>query len=348
VSGLDLKLENYQTKTTLQYQGNKDIWFKCGKIPDKTDKKSDIEILARISSPAKVIKWQGLLYKGDMLVVGFDLAGNCEVINEISIEEYLKSVLAREMNGKWPLEVLKAQAVAARTYALYTSRSRLYSEEAGKSVKQFFDMESSEKFQMSGHLYDETSNTVKASKDTFGEVLVVDDIAGKLTPAFYHSKCGGKTALPEEVWENKVAGYDQKVDCPYCERHGKKDWGYRISHDEFREMVKKISMITLSSKFTLIDKSYTDEDLEIKDQGKIYKIKKILFRKNFGREGLPGHLYRFYWYNKIIFIAGKGNGHGVGMCQFGALDLAQKGMSYRQILKYYYPGHKVVKYYHGN
>jgi stage II sporulation protein D len=252
------------------------------------------------------------------------------------MESYLSTLLAKEMNSSWPTEALKAQAVAARTYA-FTKISK----------NNLFDIESSERHQVGGQFFDANQNTVRAANFTKGEILVTD--SGKVTPIFFHAKCGGKTLRPDQVWANSVIGYES-VGCPFCKNHGRDSWSNTISNERivnflsFLERKKYISKLTSGIVFVPYnDESKTQVRIYIGD--KFYTFNKSLFRNYFGRVLVPSNFFKIVQRGNKIELTGKGLGHGVGLCQLGGLDLAQKGYDYKAILSHYFPHHQIRKIY---
>ena len=143
------------------------------------------------------------------------------------MEDYLSILLPKEMNASWHPEALKAQAVAARSYALHKVKSKYVSKKKGHEVH--YDLENSERHQVNGDFFDATPKTRKATSFTQGEVLVTKD--GQLTPIFFHAQCGGYTLLPDQVWSKKIKGYST-VRCSYC-RHSKQNrWGKKITMNQ--------------------------------------------------------------------------------------------------------------------
>ncbi|MFD2670460.1 SpoIID/LytB domain-containing protein [Marinicrinis sediminis] len=152
-------------------------------------------------------------YRGNMEVSMYE--GQLAVINQLPFEKYLYSVVGTEMSGSWPIEALKAQAVAARTYAL------------GQGMKyQIAHISDTTYDQAYYGLTRETSQTIKAVDATRGEVLT--DKSGKLITPFYSSNAGGMTADPTEIWGNDVP-YLKSIPSPDDDpQEGLLDW-YRIS-----------------------------------------------------------------------------------------------------------------------
>jgi stage II sporulation protein D len=346
--GLDLQNLMLGEKTVRQYQGPKKIRFNCRSFKFRKQAKSNSFNpfpLASLQSPTGLITWNSNKYLGKINVLTNSSFSGCDVVNELDLDDYISLLLTKEMSAKWPVEALKAQAIAARTYALEKINSNFMSKVLGRNA--YFDLENSEKHQVMGTFFDQTLNTVKATYATKGLVLVNDK--KKLLPIFYHSKCGGRTFLPRQIWANRVPGYDS-VPCEFCHDHGMKNWKHNISVNKFKNILKK-SLVKERANF---DKSSTIR--MINDESKspflrfylgndFFKLKKTELRKFFGRKKMPSNNYEIRKNKDKIEIAGAGMGHGVGLCQFGALELAKRGWDYKKILSYYFPSLQIKKYY---
>ena len=253
------------------------------------------------------------------------------------MEDYLSSLLAKEMNGQWPLEALKAQAIAARTYALFQKKQR---------PSHLFMLENSEKHQVSGSFFDGTPLTRKAAMETKGSILV--NKKGNIVPAFFHSKCGGRTYLPQKVWSESVEGYHEII-CPFCHNHGTKNWKRVISQAEIRHVLldsfanKKNK--TTNGPFQLVVGKKDQDSIYFSWGNKIKKVFKSYLRKKLGRKKLPSNNFTIHQRPPHFTIKGRGFGHGVGMCQYGAFEMARQGKHHRQILAHYYPQLKIKKLY---
>ena len=128
----------------------------------KVDLRSPV-LLASLSSNTGIIKWGDTQYRGDLKIVTNSNNKSCDLINEISMEDYIATLLSKEMNAKLPVEALKAQAVAARTYAVHKIKT---------NRKVEFHLENSERFQVNGSLNDETQKQLKPRMIPKGLVLI--------------------------------------------------------------------------------------------------------------------------------------------------------------------------------
>ena len=329
------------------YPGRKKIRFNCEPILKKIKKRNPL-MLTSLVSKTGLIKWNKTGYVGKLnIVTSIDRKG-CDLINQMPLETYISSLLSKEMSPSWPIEALKAQAVAARSYAYHKMISKQVSRDQGFNV--FYDLENSEKHQVNGSFFDTTTSTTLASKETWGEVLVVGK--DQLTPIFFHSKCGGKTLRPDQVWSNYVKGY-QSVDCPFCHGHGKKSWSHKMSKKSFKKLVGKVldnyqdkKLKSKSDKlFRVTPDNRSNAYLKIYDDERLLTVQKSRIRSYIGRSKASSNYFRIESKGNKVLLKGKGFGHGVGLCQYGAYELAKRGYSYKQILSHYFPEHNLKKIY---
>jgi len=274
--------------------------------------------------------------KGDLLVMGAHYSGNINVwrgrnglyiVNELPLEEYIKDVVAVEVNKDWDMEALKAQAVVSRTYALYqktTNGNRLY-HIASSVIDQLYK----------GNNHD--IRIAYAVEATSGEVLTFNN---SLIEAFYHSTCGGMTESPEEVFGISYP-YLKPVesDCalsPYAV------WERTIPRDEIEESlnVSAVESITIQS-FTSSGRA---RELEILTNNGITILNATDFRKALGWKRIPSTSFRISRHNDSFVFEGKGYGHGVGLCQWCALKMSREGKNYKEILSHFYPGTTIRLY----
>ena len=252
-------------------------------------------------------------------------------INIIGIEKYLTSVVGSEMPHKWPLEALKAQAIASRTYALKKIGNDLY------------DIDSTQRDQVYNGLESKTYKTNKAVKNTRSLVIIHKN---KLINALFHSSSGGMTENSEDVWRDKYPYLISVKD--FDQNNPKMYWKKIFFKKELQILFPEIGGI---------------QEIEILDITKTGRVKTIKLIGNYGslvlsgtnlrkRMGLKSTLFRFKFItvntqnetnkiknsNNALMISGMGAGHGVGMSQWGAKHLAMRGYKAKDILEYYYTG----------
>lgn len=281
------------------------------------------------------IKVNGRGYRGTMEIVE-DKKGTLTVINEVPLEEYVMGVLAGEIPRNWPREALKAQAIAARTFAVL-KRSE------ARRRKDPYDLENTALFQMyqgSGLVND---NIREAVLRTSGEILT----QGKAPiAAFFHSNCGGRTCRSSEVWSQDKP-YLRSAECTYGNNGEHFRWRAEMKVADLVQKLRKGGLgigdvIRLEARSR--DESGRISELAIMDEtGRFEKMKGSDFRMKVGPDLIRST--RFdpqIVQDKVVFI-GKGWGHGVGLCQEGACGMALKGFGAFDILRHYYRGVMIEK-----
>lgn len=241
-----------------------------------------------------------------------------QLINVIPLEEYLAAVLGSEMPVSFPSEALKAQAVAARTYAL---QKKL---EAYGSA---FYLGSSVLHQVYGGVTSEDARTRAAVEATRGEVLTYE-----LAPieAYFHASCGGHTESGQAALQRDLP-YLRPVDCP-CGKLPTSRWSATVSEQELREALKgspeglRITGRTATHRVTHVSTAdgTSLDGARFRERLGYTKLKSLDFEVEKTAHG--------YVFN------GRGYGHGAGLCQWGAKVFADEGWSYKDILSHYYPG----------
>jgi len=257
------------------------------------------------------------------------------VVNDINVEDYIKGVLYHEVSHLWPMEALKAQAVAARTYALYSINP------VGKPYDVTNDIYS----QVYGGKDSERYRTDLAVDHTRGEVLTYNN---QIIPAYFHATCAGMTEDARELWNLPDLPPLRGVPCPFCQNsphfHWKKNFRLKDIQDALKLHGYKVGNI---QEIAIIDRDRSERinHLKITDKnGAELIIKGKDFRDLMGPNVLMSNNYDIQMQGYYVNITGKGWGHGVGMCQWGALGMARQQFNYKQILAYYYPQSVLINY----
>ena len=288
-----------------------------------------------IQSEGEGIKLGGRLYR-HTLKIWREENGKLLVVNEIDLEDYLKGVLPWEANPKWSLEALKAQAVASRTYALF---------KAIENQKERFAVSKGMLSQVYGGQNSEDPITNRAVEATRGEILTYQ---GKIFPAYFHSTCGGRTTRPEYQWDVEGHPVLKGVDCSFCHTSKHYRWQESMGRGEIEKKLKKHGINAAGIK------RMEPVDLDASGRARYFKIEwaggKAKIRANDFRLWLNPEKLRSTLITSVrkegenFSFKGRGWGHGVGMCQYGMKGLAELGYSYKEILKYYYPGAEVTTF----
>jgi len=329
ITGRNLIKKNSWSNHVHKLSGMKTIRYNCD---TKENAINHQDLYVSLINKDQEIKINNVSYPGEIKIRSFKSKNSCDIVSKMDIEKYIQLLLTKEMNPNWPVEVLKAQAIAARSYAFYKMNL--------KSKESFSHLENSEKDQVIGNLNMVNYNAKKAAGETRGLILV--NKSNKLTPVFYHSKCGGKTYNPKQIWGNKVNGYSS-VSCPFCSGLGKKDWNNLISFNKLSKTVSKgLRIRSKIDSISIFPGSRSSNKISLAINNSLYKIKKSKLRTLLGRKILPSNNFHMSYQTPNFLVQGQGYGHGVGMCQLGALKLAKIGTNYKQILKYYFPGLEIV------
>ncbi|MDD3804622.1 MAG: SpoIID/LytB domain-containing protein, partial [bacterium] len=302
-----------------------------------------------------VFSYNGMLYRGH-LMIRKDADNLLLPINKLLMEDYLKGVVPAEIGKlkKNMIEASKAQAVAARTYAFAHLRKH---EDMG------YDLECTVQDQVYRGYLLEDSLTNEAIESTKG---IVAYYKNSPIDAKYHSTCGGHTSSNEDEWGGPPAPYLRgRFDGEgclfkrvYCSQSKHYKWSYEYDRDDFYEMVsgnyslmKKVNVKAANIFVSKQDKYKRIVELTIEDSsGKKYKVRGLDIRRLFTFEEHLGGMLKSRNFTldhkkgKII-INGGGFGHGVGMCQYGAMEMAKSGKNYKQILNHYYKGIQLKRIY---
>ncbi len=255
------------------------------------------------------------------------------VINRIPLEEYLYGVLYNEISHRWPIEAIKAQAITARTFALYQAR---------QNKLQDYDLTNDIYSQVYTGATSERWSTTRAVKLTRGKILIYK---GDIFPAYYHATCGGKTEDASNLWNIDIEPL-KGSECGFCKESPHYKWTKNIPLSEIEKKlgengyrVGKIKSVTVVGR----NKSGRVDKVEIKDDsGVSCMLTGKDFRRMIGPNELRSTNFEPSINNDKLTLSGIGWGHGAGMCQWGANGMAAHGKKADEILKIYYPGAAVT------
>ena len=256
------------------------------------------------------------------------------VVNELQLEEYLVGLINCEISSAWPIEAVKAQAVIARTYALNRKQARSTS---------FYHLESSVIDQVYDGCEIEDSRARRGVSDTAGKVL---SYHGAVIQAFYHSNCGGGTEASENVWGKRLP-YLAGVDCRYCLTSTSSAWDLKIALPELEDRLKaagyKVSGVTDIRPGARNNRGRLKHVVVVSSRSEL-ALTGDQFRKAIGYSTIKSTNFTVRVEKGEAGFSGLGNGHGVGLCQWGTKQRALDGFGYDEILSYYYPGTDLIKF----
>ncbi len=251
-----------------------------------------------------------------------------QVINSIPLEEYVAGVVDAEGGANKPLEYYKVQAILSRTYALRNHERHIGYDVCDGTHCQVYHGISKKDIDI--------FTAVKATEN-----LVIVDSTAQLITAFFHSNCGGQTCSAQDVWKANLSYCVGKKD-PYCMGMPNSSWEKRMTANEWKNYLatKNISVsdtaacIAGSMNCSANKRPYyyiqNNTSLPTKDMRTDLKLKSAYF-----------HIEEL---DNEIVLHGRGFGHGVGLCQEGAMNMARKGKSAEDILHFYFSGVHIVPF----
>ena len=258
----------------------------------------------------------GRWYRGAIQVVS--TRKKLLAINHVDLEQYLYSVLGAEMSATFPVEALKAQAVAARTYALYRSQS---------TRQKLFDVDSTQTSQAYHGIASEADATQSAVNATSGQIVTYD---GKPILAAFHAASGGHTENVEDIWSGRVPYLrgvpDYDLGSPGYE------WSQAFTLAQLAQSLKIPHLKTIAPDRTtqfgsIVSLKVGGDTTQILTGTQVRTALKLRSLRFTIASTPTGFVFK-----------GRGYGHGLGMSQWGAYNLAQQGMKYPNILTHYYSG----------
>jgi stage II sporulation protein D len=284
-------------------------------------------------------------YQGTIRVVS-DPKGRYDAVNILDIEDYLLGVIGREMNPNSPLEALKAQAIAARTHALHLAR---------ESEDQSYDLVAnlSQAYMGKDKLH---KNVVLAIEITRGQIL---QYKGRTIPAYFHASCGGYTEPSSSIWKTAAtkeenASQSSAVRCTWCATSDENKWSLKISKEAFRRALGQAGLkVGVSPSIAILETAPGGHavTIAIRSNGGEVRVDGDRLRSILGYSSLKSTLFQVSETSNPggtpgdgFIFTGNGFGHGVGLCQFGAEQMARKGASSGRILAYYYPNCRIASY----
>lgn len=308
-------------------------------------------VVIRPTEKNSYVTWNGKRYRGELVVSATD--SGLFIVNRLALESYLRGVVPLEIGNRKPEEhaAVEAQAVAARSYSyLHLIPARAY------------DMLATVQDQVYGGVDAEKPVSDAAVAATEGMVVMY---GGKVINTPYSSTCGGSTAAVHEVWyqqpdqpyllpvSDRIPGTDRF----YCDQSPRFQWTSSFTTASLRTVLEKYL-----SAYTAAPKGALGRITGVYERGRTEsgRVEALRVETDRGTYVLRGNDIRFVLrsangeiLNSTYFTAeatmtggevsgltlrGRGYGHGIGMCQWGAIGRARAGQDYRTILSTYYPG----------
>ncbi len=266
------------------------------------------------------IAHDGRVFRGGLRVEAVE--GGLRLVNALPLEAYLRGVVPAEMSASWPLEALKAQAVAARSYTL-----------ASLDPTGAYDLCATDRCQVYRGVAAEHPRSDRAVAETEGIVIAVNGVPAA---AYYHADSGGVVASSAEVWGRALPYLPSRTDVPVVSPH--RAWSADLDPSRLAA--------ALASEGASVG---TPDGLTVLERSGSGRVARVAFDGSSGRAVVEGPALTRVLRDaglkstRIVVtgslsVRGDGWGHGVGMSQYGARALAERGYDYGRILAFYYPG----------
>ena len=246
-----------------------------------------------------------------------------DIVNRVEMDEYLKGVLPKEMSPSFPMESLKAQALCSRSFAINNYN---------KFIKNGYNLDDTTRSQVYYGKDVEEKTTNKAVEETIGQVIKYN---GKVAETIFCASSGGYTVASSEAWGGNSVPYLISKEDPYSVH----PWKYELKNSD----LKKLNLSDVFSVSLDYNNSNRVNNLTFSTSKGDVKIKATDFRKKIGNTIIKSTLFDVNVIGNKVFVSGKGYGHGVGMSQYGAVEMAKKGSNYKDIIEFYFPGTNIEK-----
>lgn len=297
---------------------------------------------------AQMLDTQTFLFQGRRYRGSFSRTDDGQIVSVVPLEQYLYSVVSREMPHSWPAAALQAQAIVARTYVLQRS-----------SPARQYDLVPSEADQVYTGMDAENSQSTGAVDATAGQVL---RFGNGFAQVLYSSCCGGHTESNADAWGGAPLAYLRGVPCTYCNDSRWYAWSQKLPLAQVQHSMSS----ALGGIGDLTNIALDSPDASGRARFWVFtgtlgtqRVRASSVRSLLGTRTLPSLLVHRLQLDPVpdapsdapdpqagtppqgartVTIEGGGLGHGVGLCQWGARGMALSGAGARAILAYYYPG----------
>lgn len=270
-------------------------------------------------------------YLGTIQVKPF--AKGLYVVNHIATESYLEGVLNAEISTNWHIEVVKAQSVISRTFALYKKEKR-----------------HDYAWHLSASHFDQVYKGIDIADDRGRHAIratsgIVVNHNGGLAQTFYHSNSGGMTEDPGNIWQYSLP-YLQIRSVPYGQNDPRYYWETTISDREIKKILRKSGIkINKIQDIFISKRTPSNRAYELVLTGnRLHTMLAYNFRKNTGYKKIQSLLFDVIKVPGGFIFKGRGNGHGVGLSQWSAKEMAEIGYKFNDILHFFYYDIKLRRY----
>ena len=255
------------------------------------------------------------------------LGSKMRIVQIVPIDEYIAGVIEAEGGPNHELEYYKAQAVISRTYVL---------SQYHKHLDDHFNVCDQTHCQAYNGWPKHEQIMLDAAQQSEG-MVIVDENANLITSAF-HSNCGGRTNSAEYVWSRKLPYCVEKVDT-FCMKMPNSNWEKRIPLEDWKKYIASKHLAPADS----ANYAYFPSEKEIYYREGETKIPLVQMRKDLK---LKSTYFSVHQDGEEMVLIGQGFGHGVGLCQEGAMRMAELGQSYEDIIHFYYQNVKIIPFHY--
>ena len=283
------------------------------------------EIEDYLSFFSQATKYKSRKYEGDFQFFVDD--GLLQIRNTIMLDNYLEGVLASEAGVSLETEYYKVQAIISRTYALNNLNKHSH-----QGFNLCDDVHCQAYF---GRYSGESRAIIDGVHGTKGAVLLDKD--RNRFPVFFSANCGGQSAEPDQIWNSSIPAYISRPDT-FCIHTRQAKWERYIPKSDFLSFLKNEYFLDVSNS------DIYERIIHFKQPNRktffidpVFGIPLRDIRKKFG---LKSTYFSTEEIGDKILFRGKGFGHGIGLCQEGAMHMILKGFSYKEVLQYYFSGAK--------
>lgn len=285
-----------------------------------------VETSISITPKTPVVKQRK--YEEDFEV--FVKSSTLTVVNVIDMDNYLSGVVESEGGSGKPIEYYKVQALMSRTFAL---------KHRGRHKSDGFDLCDRVHCQAYHNMLRFNPSIDTAVHATHDEVM--EDLYGNLISTFFHANCGGQTCEPEHIWNDDLHYLNTFVDT-FCIYTKQAKWEKRVPKSKWRSyLVDTFNYPEYDSTFASMMYTFDQPQRMAFYISPVFGIPLYRLREQFD---LKSTYFSCYPEGADVVIKGRGYGHGVGLCQEGAMKMAKLGYNYRQIAHYYFPDTRLVDY----
>jgi stage II sporulation protein D len=302
-----------------------------------------------------ILTINGERYRGNLTLLVLPDGAGLEVINTLPLEPYLAGVIGAEMPSYWETEALRAQTIASRTYSLYIKRRF--------GADRQWDVRRTQANQVYRGLSAESATIWEAIRATQGKVLTVRNSAGEdeIFAAYFSSTCAGHTENSQNVFGDRSPALDG-VACSYCAGVSRRSF---LVWPKVSIPVEQVNqrIVDRYPKLSELEGIATIEPTRLSEYPGLQRITQVRLTGPNGKTNTlraedlrlaidpTGRKLKSACFvirrenGAFVFDEGKGYGHGVGLCQYGAEGMAREGFSCESILQFYFPGSHLRQYY---